>query len=433
MILDRIIIGAGIAGLLAAKRASDRGEKILVLDKNERSGGAVASTTIAGLTMDSGAESFSISSAEVEKLIVELGLESFLTEPSGLSPWIVSSAERYKIPQGFFGIPMSLDDPELLQIVGSAAIDEARKLDSQPIGELGSIAQLISSRLGAVFLERIIRPVVAGVHGTDPEALSVEAVMPPLAQALKAEGSLVAAAARLRASAKRPGVAVKSLKGGMFRLIDALVEDLAASGVVILQNQNVISLSQQENSWLVRTATSELSSSQLTLAAGGNLMELIEPTIKKSKETDLLAGSAAVGVVVVHAKSKSLNAHPLGTGGLIRIDSGWQTKATTHINAKWDWVQKLLAQDEHLLRFSYGRNGSLPNGLSDLAASEMAEIYQVEDAVVLETREIVWPDSLVRLSSSLREEFENLEVCGSYVSGNGLLGIVKDHYERKAA
>jgi protoporphyrinogen/coproporphyrinogen III oxidase len=435
MLFERVVIGAGLAGLLAAQRALERGEKVLVLERSNYSGGAVARTEIAGIAIDSGAESFSIASEDFEKLINELGFGQELTEPRSLSPWIISNFERYKIPQGFFGIPASLEDQELVEIVGLEAIEQARVLDSAEVGDYDTIAELVLSRLGAEFLERIIRPVIAGVHGSDPENLSARSLMPQLIGALKKTGSIIEAASVLRLAAKRPGVAVKSLRGGIFQVIDAVVRNLMNSGVEILPGQNVLSIQKTAKGWRIKTADTELSTAKLTIASGAKLLDQIISQSRRIHQPRPETKSATVGIVLAHVRSKELGRFPLGTGALSRTDSRWQAKATTHINAKWEWVEELLPKDEHLLRFSYGRNGLLPESISELAANELSSIYQVTDAEVLGVREIFWPETLIGSTAQyldLIDEFPDLEICGAAVSGNGLLGIARDHYERKA-
>jgi protoporphyrinogen/coproporphyrinogen III oxidase len=433
MLFERVVIGAGLAGLLAAQRALERGEKVLVLERSNYSGGSVARTEIAGLAIDSGAESFSIASKHLERLITELGLEQELTEPRSLSPWIISNAERYKIPKGFFGIPASLEDQELIEIVGLEAIDRARVLDSAQVGDYDTVADLVLSRLGSEFLERIIRPVISGVHGSDPENLSVRSLMPQLIRALEKTGSVIEAASTLRLAAKRPGVAVKSLRGGMFQVIDALVQRLANSGVEILPGNNVLSIQKTATSWLIRTPDTELSTAKLTLASGAKLLDQITHQSQLIQQPRPETKLTTVGIVLAHVRSKELGRFPLGTGALSRTDSSWQAKATTHISAKWEWVEELLPKDEHLLRFSYGKNGILPENISELAANELATIYQITDAEVLEMKEIFWPETLIRSTTQnleLIDKFPGLEICGAAISGNGLLGIVRDHYER---
>jgi oxygen-dependent protoporphyrinogen oxidase len=57
---DVIVIGGGVAGLIAARACARVGLNVTVLEASAAVGGAVASHTVAGLTLDSGAESFAV-------------------------------------------------------------------------------------------------------------------------------------------------------------------------------------------------------------------------------------------------------------------------------------------------------------------------------------------------------------------------------------
>lgn len=69
--VDAIVIGAGMAGLTAARHLAGRGARVLVLDKGRAVGGRMASRRHAGARFDHGAQHFSARSpefrAEVER------------------------------------------------------------------------------------------------------------------------------------------------------------------------------------------------------------------------------------------------------------------------------------------------------------------------------------------------------------------------------
>ncbi|MEJ7764553.1 MAG: FAD-dependent oxidoreductase, partial [Acidimicrobiales bacterium] len=53
-----VVVGAGIAGLAAAWEAADAGAEVVLLDSDRRAGGKLASTSLLGRRMDTGADSF---------------------------------------------------------------------------------------------------------------------------------------------------------------------------------------------------------------------------------------------------------------------------------------------------------------------------------------------------------------------------------------
>jgi oxygen-dependent protoporphyrinogen oxidase len=89
---------------------------------------------------------------------------------------------------------------------------------------------------------------------------------------------------------------------------------------------------------------------------------------------------------------------------------------------------------------SYGRNGVVPAGdLVDLAVEDLPALYGITDARIVSATVLRWPGSLFQANRETKKAVGNLvetaaqlgiELCGSYISGNGLLGITKDHYQR---
>src|SRR5687768_5460187 len=92
-----------------------------------------------------------------------------------------------------------------------------------------SLAHLVRSRLGREALERIAQPLVSGIYTADPERLSLAATMPQFLEMERESRSLILAMRRRareqQAAGPRYGLFV-SLRGGLERLIEALVKQL---------------------------------------------------------------------------------------------------------------------------------------------------------------------------------------------------------------
>lgn len=66
---DVVIVGAGLAGLLAAKTLEDRGKRVILLDKGRSVGGRMATRRIGTGVADHGAQFFTVRTPEFQKIV----------------------------------------------------------------------------------------------------------------------------------------------------------------------------------------------------------------------------------------------------------------------------------------------------------------------------------------------------------------------------
>jgi len=246
--VDVAVIGGGIAGLVAALDCARAGRSVLVLEARDSLGGCVGSAEVAGLRLDTGAESFATRGGAVERLLGELGLTDAVVDTGGRGAWLRRPARGGAVsvplpPTALLGIPARPLDPAVRSVVGwpgglRASADFLLPGAAPRPGE--SLARLVRRRLGARVLERLVAPVSAGVYSTDPGRLDAALLAPGLAQAARRERSLIRGAAALRAEAPA-GAAVRGVRGGMNRLVAALASALAARGVEVRPGDGVAS------------------------------------------------------------------------------------------------------------------------------------------------------------------------------------------------
>src|SRR5699024_9694100 len=226
-------IGGGMAGLVAARTAARSGEKVAVFEAADRVGGLVGSHRVGGLALDSGAESFATRGDTVPHLARELGLP--VVTPNPAPARVLHDGRLIPLPAtGVLGIPTDLDAPGLAEALGEAGLARAREDAHLPATDPGTTAQLtlaelVTWRMGEAVLEALVRPIVRGVHSTEPEQLAAERLLPDIGSKLTRTGSLAAALAEQRASAPA-GSAVAGLDGGVHQLPAALAADITAHG-----------------------------------------------------------------------------------------------------------------------------------------------------------------------------------------------------------
>jgi monoamine oxidase len=80
---DAVVIGAGFAGLTAARELAHRGHDVVVLEGRDRVGGRSSTTTIAGAPVDLGGSFVGPTQDEVLKLAADLGCQTVPTHDEG--------------------------------------------------------------------------------------------------------------------------------------------------------------------------------------------------------------------------------------------------------------------------------------------------------------------------------------------------------------
>ena len=473
---DVVVVGGGIAGLVAARELALAGLRPVVFEAWTAPGGAVGRHTVAGLQLDAGAESFATRDGIVAALLTDLGLGTSITAPSRAGAWVQLPAGPATLPRtGLLGIPADPwagDVRRTIGLVGAlrASADRWLAADRGTVrsdGTAASLGELVATRMGPRVLDRLVTPVVAGVHAVDPSEAAVDAVAPGLRAALGAHGSLGAAVRSLRALAPA-GAAVAGLNGGMFGLVDALVAEITARGGRIEPAARVIAIDRgiggggsvspaRQPGWVVRLAPAPGGTERTVLARrlvlalpGPAAADLLAPHVPGLAAERPDAGADVVLATLV-LDAPALDAAPRGTGVLVAPNvSGIRARALTHATSKWAWLAAAAGPGRHVLRLSYGRaagTGSRPG--PDLARLPLADLTVValRDAsallgVPLTASQLVgsarvrWAQSLPHPSPAHQAtaakvraavaSLAGLEVCGSWLAGNGLAAVVAD-------
>ncbi|MFI7481031.1 protoporphyrinogen oxidase [Kocuria sp. M1R5S2] len=457
-----LVVGGGISGLVAARDLAARGLRVTLVEAADHLGGAVGAHEVAGLVLDSGAESFATRSPAVPDLLAELGLAGRVVHPNRTGSWLYLPEGAVPAPSsGVLGIPADPTAPRLRAALGRAGVLRAsldRRLPAFVGTTEASLGGLVRARMGDRVLERLVAPFTAGVHSAHPDDLDVDAVAPGLRRALREHGSLGAAAAALRL-ASPAGANVAGLRGGMNALSEALVHDLEEAGVKLVTDHDVIALDRdpRRDGWMV--IQRQPRHGDKTAVARGELLVVATdgPTAVR-----LLAGhhetlqrfapeaGPQVALATLVVDEPRLDGAPRGTGLLVSEDvRRVRAKALTHATAKWEWVREAAGPGRHVLRLSYGRaqadasavppEVSLPDDqLIRLALSDASTLM----GVPLRPRQLVGAD-VVRWQSALPRagvgharrvaefrravaELPDALAVGGWLAGTGLASVVAD-------
>jgi len=328
-----VVVGGGIAGLVLARRLAMAGRKVVLLESSDRLGGQVRRVEVAGIDADAGAESFATRGGVVARLATEIGLGAEIVAPVESPAWLYrSDGTARALPAtsllGIPGVPLAAD---VIASIGTAAAMRAQ-LDVILPATVGAgaatLGELVRRRMGAAVLDRLVDPIVRGVHSTRADDLPLDRANPGLRAALLQEGSLSHAVLNIRERAAA-GSQVGGIRGGMARLVDELAADLELFGVD------------------VRLGV-PLDLGAITPERAGGVDGRV--TLATAPPA---ADDRRVTIVLLAVEQPALDAAPRGTGLLVAADAPRvRARALTHLTAKWEWMRE-RARGLHLLRVSY--------------------------------------------------------------------------------
>lgn len=465
-----VVIGGGMAGLVAARTLRRRGLHVTLLERSGRFGGTVDGRMLGGFQLDSGAESFSTRSATVPTLAGELGLGDRVVAPDATGAWVqlpgrdLQAAAQPLPHSGVLGIPADPSDPAISAVIGRtgslrAALDKVLPVGSLATRKRVSLGELVRTRMGDEVLNRLVAPVAGGVFSADPDDLDVDSVAPGLRAAMRRLGSLGAAAGALR-SAAPAGAAVGGLVGGITQLRDALVQELKADGADLRTGEQVSGLTRSATGWTVTTEHSTLTrripaDGVVVATEGRPAVDLLAPTIPglAAERPDAVPGVALVTLIV---DVPELDARPRGTGVLVAHGvAGVMAKALTHSTAKWAWLRDQAGPGSHVLRLSFGRVGDAPADVGLATPDEVLYRHALADAStllgvpineadVLDWDVVRWAGALphaavghrervARIRSLVADRSASLAVTGGWLAGTGLVAVIDDARARSEA
>lgn len=472
---DVVVIGGGVAGMVAALECAKIGLRVALLERRDALGGCVGRIELDGLTLDSGAESFATRGGTVAELVASLGLDDEVVDPNPAGAWLVWSGaandalDAAPLPRtGVLGIPANPLGDDVRRIIGWNGAARAygdRLMPILRIGRARSLGELVRSRMGSAVLDKLVTPISAGVYSADPDLLDLDVVAPGLNEAMTRMGSLSGGVGQL-VEQRKAGGAVRGLRGGMHTLVDALVRELERFDVTVITGAEATSIERVGDAgWRVRATVSDadadadadaadeldLVAPDVVLAAPAHTsLRLLDEAVEGWESTGDWPHAASVELVTLVLDAPALDASPRGTGVLVAADtSGVAAKALTHSTAKWSWLAE-RAGGRHVVRLSYGRAGQ-PNPLDGLADDAVAALALADasrllgvplDAGMLRASgRTEWRDAVSHAAIGQRDRVRALEdavaaepgveVTGSWVAGTGLASVVP--HAREAA
>lgn len=402
--MTTIVVGGGVAGLVAARTLALGGESVLLLEATQRLGGTVARHVVGGITLDSGAESFATRRGTVADLARSLGLE--IVEPSTEGAWL-RRADGRSLPLpatsllGIPGVPVASD---VIAVVGWPAALRAlldAVLPGVVAAKSASLGELVRRRMGCGVLDALVAPVTQGIHSRHPDELDLDRIAPGLRQAMVSEGSLTRAVRSLRASAPA-GSAVNGIHGGVHRIVTALVADLERRGVELRRGARVTAFDARG------VVVGDETIAGRVLIAAPHLVESTSP-------------DEEITLATLVVDCPALDSHPRGSGVLVA--GGESPRALTHATAKWPWLAEQVPAGRHVIRLSYASSVTQQQAVDDAE-----RLLGTAIGTVMEFATVQW-----RRPAPQGTAPEGVWLTGEATSGTGLAAVVRHATETAEA
>ena len=406
------VVGGGITGLATAWYLREAGAAVTLYEAGERLGGKIQTGDLDGVPVELGPDTFLARVPWAVDLCRALGLEDELVAPATGKAYVWTRGRLRPLPSGtVLGVPARLRPLARSGIVSPRGLARAAAdlvLPHRPLSDDPSVAEVVGGRFGRDVVDRLVEPLIGGIHAGRADRLSLAAVAPQVAGPAAAGGRSL-----MRALRKAPpgggGPVFLGLRGGLARLVDRLVERL--DGVDIRLGEPLTDLPPGP---VVVTVPAYAAAPLLPAAAAD--LRAIE--------------YASVATVTLAYPPDALRGPLDGSGFLVpRIDGRLMT-ACTWLTSKWPDVAA-AAGGRVLLRVSAGRAGddrALALDDATLAARLHTELEEAmglrrdpDEAVV--TR---WPRSFPQYDVGHQARVARIEAAlppGAVVAGAAYRGV----------
>lgn len=381
------VVGGGIAGLAAAWELSGapgegggRPPSVVLLEASPRLGGKLATVQVGGGPVDSGPDGFLGRRPEAAELCRELGLGDRL-EPVGTSGAAVwARGRRRPLPDGLvLGVPTKVRPVArsgILSVAGTFRLATdlvAPRPDARgPLGDR-AIGPLVAHKLGRQVVDRLVDPLVGGIHAGSVADASAAAVFPALLTAAQRRASFMRSLRPLGGQAPQPGdpPLFWALRDGFGSLVQRLADRLAAREVDVCLSAPVHALERSDDGWVLRTDRGSFTVDGVVVATPAwPAASLFEPHDAEAAAVLGALDYASVAVVTLLVPEDALADDLFGTGllvphgtplpqGTVEDSAGgrrepFMVTACTYLWAKWPHLERRGAR---LLRVSVGRAG----------------------------------------------------------------------------
>ena len=425
-----VVVGAGVAGLTAARDLVGAGHDVLVLESAPRVGGKLRREEVAGVAVDVGAEAMLNRRPEGVDLARELGLP--IEHPTVAASRIWTRGQLRPLPRSLMGIPLDLSQLEasgVLSPAGLARVRAERTLWPERLDGDISVGDLVDRRFGPEVTDRLVEPLLGGVYAGHARLISARASVPQLV-GYATRGSVLEQAAAIPTTDDRPVFA--GIPGGIGRLAETL-----AAGLSVRTGATVRELTRTTTGFALTvgptTAPERIEADAVVLATPAAPAARLLVTIAPVAAAELAAvESASMAVVTFAFRGSDVPglAATDSSGFLVPPVDGHRIKAATFSFAKWGWV-RAAGDGLLLLRTSLGRHreeAALQAGDEELVARSLADLASAVGltAAPVDTHVQRWGGGLPQYAVGHLDRVARIRAAVAAVPGLALCGATYD-------
>lgn len=436
-----LIIGGGISGLSAAYYLAKGGAASTLVEARPRLGGVIQTEQVEGCTIEAGPDSFLSAKPAALDLIGDLGLAADVIGSNDhlRKTFVRRHGRLIALPDGL----MMMVPTRILPLVTTGLIGWGTKIrmglelfrPPKVRAEDESVAEFIEEHYGREAVDYLAEPLLSGVYGGSPQALSVRSVLPRFAEMAEQYGSLTRGvlAERSKAKAKSKGKApaplFRTLKGGLGQMVDAVSRAIAGKAEI---RQGRAEAAERTAAGLrVRVAGDWLDASRLVLACEAHNTATLLSAVD-GRLAELLAAvpySSSMTVALGYAAA-DFSRPPEGFGFLVPKKERRKLVACTWVGTKFSHrapADKIVARC-----FLGGMEGGEVLEESDdaIVAAVTAELRDIAGVTArpLFSRVFRWPRSMAQYVVGHRARQSEVEarvaaIPGLHLAGNAYYGI----------
>lgn len=335
------VVGGGISGLATAWYLAQAGRSCTLIEKQSRLGGVIDTSQWEGCVLEGGPDSFLAAKPEAMQLIRELGIDSDVIASNDHQrvTFIWKDGRMVPLPDGL----MMMVPTKIMPVALSPLLSWPTKIRmgleylfaNRGLKPERSVAEFVREHYGQETVDYLAEPLLSGVYGGNPEALSVNAVLPRFIELENKYGSLtkgVLTSRKLAKGSQGDGALFRTMKRGLGHLVETLQ---ARIGDRMQRVHGMVEAIERTGSgWRLRVGTDWMEAEHVVLAVpayqAGTLLAPHDPELGRLFHTVDYSSSMTIALVY-----RNLPTPPVGFGFLVPKKERRKLMAGTWVQNKF--------------------------------------------------------------------------------------------------